>query len=55
MRYLARPDLNRSASLMGSRVILQNTERVRYFVGLTADVAGDPAGRIVSLGDGGEH
>src|SRR6266545_852837 len=35
--------------------ILENTERVRYFVGLTANVAGDPAGRIISLGDGGEH
>jgi hypothetical protein len=28
---------------------------MRYLVGFPANVAGDPAGGVVSLGDGGQH
>ena len=35
--------------------ILEHTERMRYLVGFPADVAGDPARGVVSLGDGGQH
>ena len=30
-------------------------ERMRYLVGFPAYIAGDPAGGVVSLGDGGER
>ena len=35
--------------------ILEHTERMRYLVGFPANIAGDPARGVVSLGDGGQH
>src|SRR5690349_14831993 len=35
--------------------IFENAQRMRYLVGLPADIAGDSAGRGVSLGYSGEH